>query len=90
MVESTIYWVTSAASLVGVWLNIRRHVACFYIWLCTNAIWTVADFRHGIYAQGSLQLVYAALSVYGIWSWSQPHHAASQNALRGSQKGDIP
>jgi nicotinamide riboside transporter PnuC len=71
MVESALYWVTSLAALVGVWLNIRQHVACFWIWLVTNSIWAVADFRHGIYAQGTLQAIYALLSVYGIVKWSR-------------------
>jgi len=63
-------WLVSIASLVGVWLNIRRRVACFYIWTATNAVWMVVDASHGIWPQAALQGVYFGLAVYGIRAWS--------------------
>ena len=65
-----LYWLTSIAALIGVWLNIKKHVACFWIWAATNAIWAYVDFIHGIPAQAALQVVYCALSIYGIRKWS--------------------
>jgi nicotinamide mononucleotide transporter len=67
---SAVFWLTAVAALVGVVLNIHRHVACFWIWAATNAVWVYADIAHGIYPQAALQAVYFALSVYGIWKWS--------------------
>jgi len=64
-----LYWLTSIAALVGVWLNIKKHVSCFYIWAVTNVIWTYADFSHGIYSQATLQAVYFMLAIYGIHKW---------------------
>jgi nicotinamide riboside transporter PnuC len=66
-----LYWLTSAASLVAVWLNIRKHRACFAIWAVTNAAWAYADFRHGLPAQAVLQLCYFALSLYGLSNWRE-------------------
>ncbi len=65
-----IYWVTALASLVAVWLNIKKRAVCFAIWAVTNATWTVVDFTHGIYAQAALQLAYLGLSIYGLVKWS--------------------
>ena len=65
----TLYWITALAALVGVLLNIRKHVSCFFIWSATNATWTVVDYLHGIHAQAALQFVYLLLSVYGIYKW---------------------
>jgi nicotinamide riboside transporter PnuC len=65
-----IYWIASLAALLAVWLNIRRNVASFWIWSATNAIWTYADYTHGLHAQAALQAVYFALSIYGIRKWS--------------------
>ena len=65
-----LYWLTSVAALLGVWLNIRKHVASFWIWAFTNATWTYVDYQHGIYPQAALQGVYFILSLYGIWQWS--------------------
>ena len=67
---TTLYWITSAAALVGVLLNIRKHVACFWIWAATNAIWTYADLTHDLLPQATLQAVYFGLSIYGIVKWS--------------------
>lgn len=69
---TTLFWLTAAASLLGVWLNIHRHVACFWIWACTNAIWAVADVTHGLGPQASVQGVYLILSLYGIARWRAP------------------
>jgi len=63
------YWMTSAASLVAVWLNIQKRRACFAIWAATNAVWAYADFCHGLPAQAVLQLCYFALSLHGLWCW---------------------
>lgn len=67
-----IHWLTAAFALTGVVLNIRRHVACFYIWTATNATWAVVDWSHGLHAQACLMAVYFALSLWGIWQWTQP------------------
>ena len=67
-----IYWLTAAAALLGVLLNIRKHVASFWIWSVTNATWTYVDYQHGIYPQAALQAVYFLLSIYGIWRWTVP------------------
>ncbi len=64
-----VYWVTAIASVVAVWLNIKQRAVCFAIWAVTNATWTVVDYLHGIHAQAALQLVYLALSVYGLRKW---------------------
>lgn len=66
---TTIYWLTAAASIVAVWLNIRKHRACFSIWAATNATWCYADATHGLLPQAVLQGVYLALSIYGLRQW---------------------
>jgi len=66
-----LYELTAFASLAGVWLNIRGKVASFWIWACTNLIWTVADWQHGLPQQATLQAVYFGLSIHGIVRWSR-------------------
>jgi nicotinamide mononucleotide transporter len=79
---TALYWCTSLAALVGVWLNIRKHVACFWIWTATNGIWACVDFMYGIRAQAALQLIYLGLSLYGIRKWSK-------RAAAPHQEGDL-
>ena len=66
-----VYWLCAAAALIGVLFNIRHHPACFWIWLCTNAVWAYSCFDHGMTAQACLHLSYVGLSVYGIRQWSR-------------------
>ena len=71
--EPILYWITALIALIGVWLNIRKNVTCFYLWAGTNATWAYVDFTHGIYSQAALQATYFALSIVGIWKWKTPN-----------------
>lgn len=71
-----IAWITAAISLAGVWLNIRKHHACFILWGISNASWTIVDAVHGIWAQAALQFVYFVLSLYGLSKWMQDDTSA--------------
>ena len=58
--------VLTVLALIGVVLNIKKQVSCFYIWLVTNASWAVIDFYKEIPMQGLLFSIYTCLAVYGI------------------------
>lgn len=62
-------WIITAASLVGMWLNIRHDRLCFVVWGITNAAWVAIDIDAGIYSQAALQAVYFAASIWGWRSW---------------------
>ena len=62
-------WLVTAFSLLGIVLNIRKNRLCFVVWFTTNTAWCVIDLHHGVYAQAALMATYAALSVWGLWSW---------------------
>ena len=79
-----IYWATSIAALMGVWLNIQKRVASFWIWSLTNAVWAYADYTHGLHAQAVLQAVYFGLSIYGIWRWSTQDEKGNPHVTKTS------
>ena len=54
-----LYWITSIASLIGVY------------WSGTHAVWTHVDLKHAIYPQAALQSIYFLMAVYGICTWSR-------------------
>ncbi len=72
------YWLVSIAALAGVVLNIKKHVACFYLWSCTNAVWAWLDWTHALYAQAALMAVYFVLSLWGIWKWTPREKGGSR------------
>jgi nicotinamide riboside transporter PnuC len=67
----TITIILTILALLGVVLNIKKNIWCFYIWLVTNASWAVIDFYKGIPAQGVLFSIYTLLAVYGIYEWKK-------------------
>ena len=62
-------WSLTVLSLIGVVLNIHHRRECFAVWLLSNLSWAAVDTYHGIWSQAALQLVYAGLSVWGLWKW---------------------
>ena len=73
-------WFVSAVSLAGVWLNIKKLRVCFVFWMFSNASWMFIDYAKGIYAQASLNLIYACLAVWGLIEWSRDRKASDTNA----------
>jgi nicotinamide riboside transporter PnuC len=64
-----LFWIITAFSLLGVYLNIKKKRICFVVWLFTNTSWAIIDFCMGIYPQSALFAVYALLSVWGLIAW---------------------
>lgn len=62
-------WILTAASLVGVILNIKKRKSCFIVWGVTNASWAVIDYNAGLTAQAALFAVYFVLAVWGLIEW---------------------
>ncbi len=62
-------WMLTAASLVGVVLNIKKKKAYFAIWAVTNAAWAGIDYRAGLTAQAALFAVYFGLACGGLVEW---------------------
>lgn len=69
MTIETLGWLLTALSLVGVWLNIKKDVRCFYLWAITNSGWVLIDWQAGLYAQSALFAVYFVLALWGIIEW---------------------
>jgi len=78
MFEIYTYFLTVLA-LVGVVLNIKKRIECFYIWFFTNASWAVVDFYKDIPAQGILFTIYTGLAVYGILEWRKDKDGNATN-----------
>jgi hypothetical protein len=64
-------WAITILSLIGVIANIYKKKWCFMIWVFTNGFWCIWDFKHGLYSQSALFLVYFCLSIWGLIKWSR-------------------
>lgn len=66
---TTLTWLLTILSLIGVVLNTHQDRRCFYIWIVTNSSWAAVDFYKGIYAQGTMFVLYLLLSIWGLYKW---------------------
>jgi nicotinamide riboside transporter PnuC len=66
---TTLTWLLTILSLIGVILNTHQDRRCFYIWIVTNTSWAAVDFYKGIYAQGTMFILYLLLSIWGLYKW---------------------
>jgi len=64
-------WLITIASIIGTVANIYKKKWCFWIWLVTNSLWLIIDFRAGLYAQAFLFGIYLLLAVWGLYRWNR-------------------
>ena len=62
-------WFLTALSIVGVWLNIKKNIWGFYLWLIGDIGWVYIDLKAGLTGQAVLFVVYSGLCIYGIYEW---------------------
>jgi nicotinamide mononucleotide transporter len=77
---STFTVILTILAMIGVVLNIKKKIACFYIWFFTNASWAVVDFYKDIPAQGILFTIYTGLAVYGLIEWRKDKDDATNKS----------
>jgi len=74
-------WLITAATTVGVILNARQRIECFYIWLVTNAAWFVVDMKAGLYGQAAMFALYFFITIYAIVTWKRKAKEAANGQL---------
>ena len=69
-----ITWGLTSFSLLGNYLNCRKRVTGFRIWIACNLGWMVFDIIHGVWARVFLGAVQTAFCIYGLIRWTQEEH----------------
>ena len=64
-------WLLTVLSLVGTALNVKKRIACFYLWTVVNLAWVFVDFRQEMWARSVLDGVHLAFAVWGVWDWTR-------------------
>ncbi len=60
-----------AAGVLCVWLVARKHILNWPVGLLNNAAWFLSFWGSKLYGDATLQLVFAALGIYGWIAWAQ-------------------
>lgn len=65
--------IATVLAVIGVVLNNRKLIACFYFWIASNAItgWIHADM--GVYSLLVRDIVFFGLAVEGLYRWRKNH-----------------
>ena len=58
--------------IVNVWLLARQVLWNWPVGIANNLLYFAVFLHSGLYGDAGLQLIYAALGVYGWWHWSHP------------------
>ena len=64
-------WGLTALSLLGTALNVKKRIACFYLWAVVNVAWVFVDCHQGLWARSALDGVHFAFAVSGIFDWTR-------------------
>lgn len=64
-------WILTAVSLTGSFLNVKKKVACFYLWAIGEILWLTLDILNSTYGRAFLDLTQLAFALWGIKEWSE-------------------
>lgn len=62
-------WAFTIVCLTGTVLNVKKNIACFYLWSAGNIAWLAFDIWQGLYSRASLDAVQLAFAIWGIFEW---------------------
>ena len=64
-----ISWPLAMLSITGTIFNVKKKVACFYLWVIGEIFWMFLDFKNGQYGRMFLDVVHLGMAFWGIYSW---------------------
>lgn len=64
-------WAVTIICLAGNALNVKKNVACFYVWMLGNICWLIYDIATGLYSRAALDFVQTGFAVWGIIEWTR-------------------
>lgn len=56
-------------ALSGAWLNARKNVYGFCLWLISNGYWVIHNIIIKEYAQAFLYFAFFGMAIYGMYKW---------------------
>lgn len=74
---SLIEWLATGCGIIYILLAIRNLSLCFVFGLVGSLIWAYASYEYyQLIWDASLNVFYAAMSIYGLWAWQRGQQAA--------------
>jgi len=67
----TLGWIATLISIIGIFLNARKNMLCWPIWLVSNVLWVTYFALLGDPPSIILWIVFSIFNVYGWVQWSK-------------------
>ena len=64
-----VLWAALVLSGIGIYLNARQRISCWYFWLVADLIWAVIELVKGRYPEAAAFLVFFISCFYGLHQW---------------------
>lgn len=72
--------------LLCVWLLARQKIWTWPIGIVNNVLFVLVFWRARLYADATLQVIFAAMAAYGWWNWAGRHDAPTLPVRRGTRR----
>ena len=64
-------WVASILSIFGIYLNAKKNIWCWYVWLVSNVGWLIYYLDKKDLPAIVLWIAFACFNVYGLIMWKR-------------------
>lgn len=71
MFLDTIAWVATFLSFIGIILNAKKKISCWYIWCAANLVWILYSILTNQIQQIILWIVFTGFNIYGLFQWKK-------------------
>jgi nicotinamide riboside transporter PnuC len=71
MIMNLVGWLASILSIFGVFLNARKNIWCWYIWIVSNIIWLIYYYDKKDFPAIVLWVAFTGFNVYGLIMWKK-------------------
>jgi nicotinamide mononucleotide transporter len=72
-------WIATVISVVGVFLNARKNIICWPIWLISNILWIIYFFLLKNNPSIVLWIVFSFFNIYGWTQWSKDKNKINES-----------
>ncbi|MDD2344517.1 MAG: nicotinamide riboside transporter PnuC [Bacteroidales bacterium] len=62
---------TAAAGIMATWMQARKYIENWLIWIPTDMLLTYLFFSHGLYITASLFAIYTIIAIYAYFNWNR-------------------
>ncbi|MFP4156937.1 MAG: nicotinamide riboside transporter PnuC [Opitutales bacterium] len=77
---SWVEWLGMTAGILGVWLSIKEKIAAWPLFITCYGCYVYISYQFGLFAFMGMNIVFIAISLYGLWKWSH-NRSSGKDAL---------